>query len=317
MKKTFSDYWSKYSTVAILALMIVTFGILEPKAFLTGSNMIRIIEQSSINILLACGEFFAILLAGIDLSVGSIMGITGIMTAKLMIEYGMNSFLAVLLGSILLGVLLGMINGALINITGLPPYVITLGTQSILRGVTMVLCNARSVSGVPVGFVKLVGGKLFGVLPSPILIAVSVTIILTFFTLKCQAGRNIYAIGGNSQSALYAGIQVKRHTFLAFSISGLCAGLAGMVNIARLAAAEPTAGTGYETFAIASVVIGGTSFFGGEGVIPKVALGGLIIGIINNGLNMVGVSSYYQTIAMGSLIIIAVTLDRFFGSSKK
>lgn len=315
-KLTFSDFWGKYSTIAILVLMVLVFGLLEPKAFLSGSNLIKIVEQSAITILLACGEFFAILLAGIDLSVSSTMALTGVITAKLMV-IGVHPLLAALLGAVLLGALIGAINGALINETGLPPFIITLGTQAILRGLTMIASNARAVSGVPVSFTQVVGGKIFGFIPTPILIALLTGVVLIFFTAKTQAGRNLYAIGGNTQSAWYAGISVKRHTLLAYTISGLCAGLAGMVNIARLAAAEPNAGTGYETYAIAAVIIGGTSFFGGQGVISKVVVGGLIIGVINNGLNMVGVSAYYQQIAMGALIIIAVTLDRFFGASSK
>lgn len=141
--------------------------------------------------------------------------------------------------------------------------------------------------------------------------------LLTWFTMRTKAGRNLYAIGGNKEAAWFAGIQVKKHTLLAFIISGTCASLAGLVNVSRLASAEPAAGTGYETYAIASAIIGGTSFFGGVGLIPKVVLGGLIIGIINNGINMIGLSSYYQQIGMGALIIVAVTLDRFFGASSK
>lgn len=315
-KLTFNDYWDKYSTASILLLMVIIFGVMEPKAFLNGGNLVKIIEQSAITILLACGEFFAILLAGIDLSVSSTMALTGVITAKLMVM-GYPPALAVILGIFVLGALIGAINGALINITGLPPFIITLGTQSILRGVTMIVAEARTVSGVTPSFTKAVGGKIADIIPMPIVIALVTAAVLVFFTMKMQAGRNLYAIGGNAQSAWFAGINVKRHTVLAFVISGICAGLAGMVNIARLAAAEPNAGTGYETFAIAAVVIGGTSFFGGQGVIPKVVVGGLIIGVINNGLNMVGVSSYYQQIAMGALIIIAVTLDRFFGASRK
>ncbi|WP_148205575.1 D-allose ABC transporter permease [Symbiobacterium thermophilum] len=313
---SFSDVWDKYSTVLILILMILVFGALEPVAFLGGSNLIKIVEQSAITILLACGEFFAILLAGIDLSVSSTMALTGVVTAKLLVA-GVHPFLAVVLGAILLGGLIGALNGGLINATGLPPFIITLGTQAILRGLTLTVSSARAVSGVPVTFTKAMGGKLFGVVPTPILIALITALVLTFFTKKTQAGRNLYAIGGNAQSAWFAGINVKRHTLLAFTIAGICAGLAGMVNIARLGAAEPNAGTGYETFAIAAAIIGGTSFFGGVGVVPKVVVGGLIIGVINNGLNMVGVSSYYQQIAMGALIIVAVTLDRFFGASRK
>ncbi len=315
-KMTFSDFWDKYSTVSILILMVLVFGAMQPKAFLSGTNLVKIVEQSAITILLACGEFFSILLAGIDLSVSSTMALTGVITAKLMVM-GYHPTAAVLVGTLLLGAAIGAVNGGLINLTGLPPFIITLGTQSILRGITMIVANARTVSGVPASFTKAVGGKIFGIIPMPIIVALVTALVLVFFTMKTQAGRNLYAIGGNSQSAWFAGINVKKHTILAFIISGVCSGLAGMVNIARLAAAEPNAGTGYETFAIAAVVIGGTSFFGGQGVIPKVVVGGLIIGVINNGLNMVGVSSYYQQIAMGALIIVAVTLDRFFGASSK
>lgn len=314
-KKTFSDYWSSYSTIVILFLMLGVFSILEPKAFLSGGNYVKIIEQSAITILLACGEFFGIILGGIDLSVSSVMALSGVVCAKLMVA-GWHPVLAVLVGIILFGAVVGAINGTLINVTKLPPFIITLGTQSIFRGFTYILSDARSVSGISTGFTKFVGGKIGGVVPMPIVISLVVAAILIFFTTKTRAGRNIYALGGNPISAYFAGITTKRHQLLCFMISGVCASLAGMVNIARLGSAEPNAGTGYETYAIAAVIIGGTSFFGGQGVIWKVVIGGLIIGVINNGLNMVGLSSYYQTIAMGVLIILAVTLDRFFGASK-
>lgn len=315
-KKDFSYYWDKYSTVSILGLLLVVFSVLQPSAFMSTGNFIKIIEQSSITILIGCGEFFAILLAGIDLSVGSVMALTGVCTAKLM-QLGVNPFLAVIAGTILLGAAIGFINGFLVNKTGLHPFIITIGTMSIFRGLTMIVANSRTVTGVPPEFVRLLGGKLFGVVPTPILISLLTAALLFFITMKTQFGRNLFAIGGNPQSAWYAGINVKRHVLLAFMISGVCAGLAGLVNVARLGAAEPNAGTGYETFAIAAAVIGGTSFFGGIGFIPKVVVGGLIIGVINNGLNMAGVSSFYQQIAMGALIIVAVTLDRYFGASSK
>lgn len=315
-KFTFSTYWDHYSTISILVLMIIVFGILRPRSFLTGNNLVRIIEQSSITILLGLGEFFAILLGGIDLSVSSVMALSGAVTAHLMVNAGLNPFLAILLGVLVFGAFIGILNGLLVTGTGLPPFIITLGTQSILRSLVYIVTDARAVSGLPTSFSRVVGGDILG-LPVPILVAVITAAILTFFTMKLQAGRNLYALGGNSQSAWYAGITVKKHTILAFAISGVCAALAGMVNIARLAAAEPNAGTGYETYAIEAVIIGGASFFGGTGIIPKVFIGGLIIGVINNGLNMVGVSSYYQQLAMGCLLIVAVTLDRFFGSGRK
>ena len=314
-KKTFNDYWSSYSTVAILFLMLAVFSILKPGSFLSTNNYVKIIEQSSITILLACGEFFGIILGGIDLSVSSTMALAGVVCARLMVA-GWHPVLAVLVGIFLFGAAVGAINGTLINLTKLPPFIITLGTQSIFRGLTYILSDARSVSGINTGFMKYVGGKIGGVVPMPIVIALAVALILIFFTTKTKAGRNIYALGGNPTSAFFAGITTNRHQLLCFMISGICASLAGMVNIARLGSAEPNAGTGYETYAIAAVIIGGTSFFGGQGVIWKVIIGGMIIGTINNGLNMVGLSSYYQQIAMGVLIVLAVTLDRFFGASK-
>lgn len=316
-KMTFTQFWDKYSTFAILLLMLAIFSIMRPTSFFTTNNFLRIVEQSSVVILLGLGEFFAILLGGIDLSVGSVMALSGAMTAKLMVDAGMHPILACLIGVIIFGISLGTINGLLITATSLPPFIITLGTQAILRSVVYILTDARSVSGLPVSFTSLVGGKVFGIFPMPFIIALITAGILIFITTTAQSGRNLYAIGGNPQSAWYAGITVKKHTILAFAISGLCAGLAGMVNIARLAAAEPNAGTGYDTFAIEAVIIGGASFFGGTGKISKVVLGGLIIGVINNGLNMIGVSSYYQQLAMGCLLIVAVTLDRFFGSGRK
>lgn len=311
LRETFTRYWGKYSAIAILVLIVVVFAGLEP-SFLTGGNPTRIVEQSSITILLAFGEFFAILLAGIDLSVGSVMALTGVVTAQLMAG-GMSWPLAVLVGGVLTGAGIGVLNGTLISVTGLHPFIITLGTMSILRGATYVLSHATAVSGLPPEFSHVVGGKIGGLVPVPVLVVLVVLAVLAFFTTKTTAGRNLYAMGGNPQAAWFAGINSTRHTLLAFTISGVCAGLAGTVNVARLGAAEPNAGTGYETYAIAAVIIAGTSFFGGEGVIWKVLIGGLIIGTINNGLNMVGVSSYYQQVAMGTLIVLAVTLDRFFG----
>jgi D-allose transport system permease protein len=171
------------------------------------------------------------------------------------------------------------------------------------------------VFGFPQGFKFAVAGRL-GVVPIPVLIALSVAVVLAVLTKKTVLGRNIYALGGNKEAAWVSGINVKLHTLIVFIISGVCAGIAGIVMTARLGAAEPLAAVGYETFAIASVIIGGTSFFGGKGKIFGVVMGGLIIGVINNGLNILNVATYYQQIVMGGLIIIAVFLDKFFGSKK-
>lgn len=313
MKKGFNEYWQKYGTFGILMILVVALGILSPKYFLTANNLTQVMLQSAITILMACGEFFAILIAGIDLSVGSIVALVGMVTAKMLVA-GIPIPVAILLG-VLIGALIGAINGSLVNYTGLHPFIITLGTQSIFRGLTLIISEARPVFGFPQDFKAAVAGRI-GVVPIPVLIALTVAIVLAILTRKTVLGRNIYALGGNKEAAWVSGINVKLHTLLVFIISGVCSGIAGIVMTARLGAAEPLAAVGYETFAIASAIIGGTSFFGGKGKIFGVVMGGLIIGVINNGLNILNVATYYQQIVMGGLIIIAVFLDKFFGSKK-
>lgn len=312
--KNFTQIYKKYGTFFILILIIILMGALSPKYFLSANNLTQVALQSAITILIACGEFFAILIAGIDLSVGSIVALTGMVTAKLLVV-GVPVVIAVIVGGILVGGLLGAINGGLVNATGLHPFIITLGTQAIFRGVTLIYSDARPVFGFPKSFTKGIGGWLWKI-PVPVIIALVVAAILVFITDRTKMGRNIYALGGNKEAAWFSGINVKLHTLIVFIISGITAGIAGVVMTARLGAAEPLAGVGFETFAIASAIIGGTSFFGGKGKIPTVVVGGLIIGVINNGLNILNVSTYYQQIVMGALIIGAVFLDKLVSSKK-
>lgn len=310
-----SQLWEKYGTFVILLLMVAIFGIISPTYFFTKQNFIQILLQSSVTILIACGEFFAILIAGIDLSVGSVIALTGMVTAKMLMA-GYPVAVSILVGGVLLGAVLGAINGGLVNLTKLHPFIITLGTVSIFRGITLIISNAQPVFGFPASFSSSVSGWLWFI-PIPVIIAVTVALALTFLTDKTKLGRNIYAMGGNKDAAYYSGINVGLHTMIVFIISGICAGIAGVVLIARLGSAEPLAATGYETFAIASAIIGGTSFFGGKGVVMKVLVGGIIIGAISNGLNMLSVPTYYQQVVMGALIIGAVTLERVFGATMK
>ncbi|MPW24423.1 D-allose ABC transporter permease [Alkalibaculum sp. M08DMB] len=310
---SFREMWQKYGTVGILAVLVIALAILKPASIFSATSISQILTQSSVNILLAVGEFFAILIAGIDLSVGSIAALTGMLTAKLMVG-GVPPLTAIFLG-ILIGAALGFVNGFLVNKTGLHPFIITLGTQAIYRGITLITSGARSVFGFPISFTKGISSSIFGV-PVPVIIAISVAVILTFFTKKTVAGRNIYAIGGNKDAAWYSGINVKLHTMMVFIISGICAGIAGIVLIGRVGAAEPGAATGFETYAIAAAIIGGTSFFGGKGKVFGVVIGGLIIGIINYGMTALTVPSSYQQIVMGGLIILSVTLDRFIATKK-
>lgn len=311
--KKFNKFWSKYGTLMILAFLIVALGILSPNYFLTKNNFIQVFLQSSITIIVACGEFFTILIAGIDLSIGSIMAIVGVVSAKFLLM-GLNPLLVIFLG-LMLGVILGFVNGFLVNKTGLHPFIITLGTQSIFRGLTLIISDARSIFGFPVSFNKWLAGWL-GPIPIPVIIALLLSAILAFFTNYCKAGRNIYALGGNKTSAWYAGINVQLYTLIVFMISGFCSGLGGLLTTARLGAAEPLTGVGFESTAIAATIIGGTSFFGGKGKISGVIIGGLIIGVIGNGMNILSISTFYQQIVMGSLIIVSVFFDRLVGLLK-
>jgi D-allose transport system permease protein len=306
--------WERFGTLCILVIIVVLFSALSPTIFTKPDNIVQIFVQSAITILIAVGEFFAILIAGIDLSVGSILALTGMITGKLMVG-GVHPFFAVLIGGIFVGVVLGAINGLLVNFTGLHPFIITLGTNAIFRGVTLIISGANPVFGFPYDFITALTGNIWFI-PAPVVLAISVALILWFVTAKTRLGRNIYALGGNREAAYFSGIDVKLHTLIVFMISGVCSGLAGVLSAARLGAAEPAAGQGFETFAIASAIIGGTSFFGGKGRIPSVVIGGLIIGTISNGLNMLQIQTFYQLVVMGSLIIAAVSLDRLIGQAR-
>jgi D-allose transport system permease protein len=310
---SFNTLWQKFGTLGILLLLLLILAVLRPESIFSTQSLPQILTQSSVNILMAVGEFFAILIAGIDLSVGSVAALTGMLTAKFMVG-GMNPALAILLG-IMIGGSLGLINGLLVNSTGLHPFIITLGTQAIFRGITLIISNARSVFGFPAEFTTGISGDLVGI-PVPVIVAVVVALFLAFLTTKTKVGRNIYAMGGNPQAAWFSGINVKLHTLIVFLTSGICSGIAGIVLLGRVGAAEPAAATGFETYAIAAAIIGGTSFFGGKGKIFGVVMGGLIIGVINYGMNVLTVSSSYQQIVMGALIIISVALDRFVASKK-
>ena len=313
-KPTFNTLWQRFGTFGILILLLAILAVARPGHFFSVSTVTQILAQSSVNILIALGEFFAILIAGIDLSVGSVVALTGMVTAQLMVA-GVNPLLSLVLG-VLLGGVLGLINGVLVNRTGLHPFIITLGTQAILRGITLIISNSSAVFGFPASFTRTISVNVFGLVPLVAIIALLTAAVLSFLTRQTKLGRNIYALGGNREAAWYAGINVKLHTLIVFMISGLCAGLAGVVLLGRVGSAEPSAATGFETYAIAAAIIGGTSFFGGKGKIFGVVIGGFIIGVINFGMNLLSLPSTLQQVVMGALIIGSVALDRFVANKK-
>ena len=205
----FALFWDKYGTFFILAIIVAIFGSLSPEYFLTTNNITQIFVQSSVTVLIGMGEFFAILVAGIDLSVGAILALSGMVTAKLMLA-GIDPFLAALIGGVLVGGALGAINGCLVNWTGLHPFIITLGTNAIFRGITLVISDANSVYGFSFDFVNFFAASVIG-MPVPVIFSLIVALILWFLTTRMRLGRNIYALGGNKNSAFYSGIDVKFH----------------------------------------------------------------------------------------------------------
>ncbi|PWI33255.1 hypothetical protein DI392_10375 [Vibrio albus] len=212
VKVNFPEIWGKYGTLGILTLIVMIFGVSSPEYFLTGNNITQIFTQSAVTVLIGMGVFFAILISGIDLSVGAVLALSGMITAKLMIA-GMNPVLAALIGGVFVGGGLGAINGALVNYTGLHPFIITLGTNSIFRGILLIISDANSVYGFPYEFSDIFAGTLLGI-PTPVILALAVAGLLWFMTTKTRIGRNIYAIGGNKESAHFSGINVKNHTLI-------------------------------------------------------------------------------------------------------
>ncbi|PID22042.1 ribose ABC transporter permease [Sporosarcina sp. P3] len=291
-----------------LLLIVVIISIMSP-SFLTLNNLFNVLRQVSINALIAFGMTFVILTGGIDLSVGSILALTGAVTAGMM-SGGMDPILAMLLG-VLLGVLLGAINGLIIAKGKVAPFIATLATMTIFRGLTLVYTEGRPISGLGDSFTFQMLGKgyVFGI-PFPVITMAISFAVLYFILKKTTFGRRVYAVGGNEEASRLSGINVDRVKIYVYSLAGGLTAIASLILTSRLNSAQPTAGNMFELDAIAAVVLGGTSLTGGRGWIVGTLIGALIIGVLNNGLNLIGVSSFFQQVVKGAVILIAVLLDR-------
>nr|WP_028392615.1 ribose ABC transporter permease [Bacillus cihuensis] len=291
-----------------LLLLFVIVSILNPN-FLEPLNLLNLLRQVSINALIAFGMTFVILTGGIDLSVGAILALSSALTAGMIVS-GVDPMIAIVIGC-LLGGIMGMVNGLLITKGKMAPFIATLATMTIFRGLTLVYTGGNPITGLGENYLfQLFGKGYFLGIPVP-----AITMMITFAVLymilhKTPFGRKTYAIGGNEKASLISGIKVPRVKVMIYGLSGLLAALAGAILTSRLNSAQPTAGTSYELDAIAAVVLGGTSLTGGKGRIFGTLIGALIIGTLNNGLNLLGVSSFYQMVVKGVVIIIAVLLDR-------
>lgn len=300
----------KNKPLIVLLITSVIVAMLNPR-FLTWGNILTVLRQTSINAVIATGMTFAILIGGIDLSVGSVLGFCGAISATL-ISSGMNVFVVVI-ATLLLGTIIGFFNGTLITAGRLQPFIATLGTVTLLRGLILVFTQGRPISTGNTEASKYfgeIGTGFIGPIPIPVYIMVIVFIVTYYILNHTRIGRYIYATGSNEEATIYSGINTNNVKLFVYSISGMMTALAGILITARLGSAQPTAGAGYELDAIAAVVLGGTSMAGGIGTIAGTAIGALIIGVLNNALNLMQVSSYYQDVAKGVVILIAVLLDR-------
>jgi len=300
----------KNKPLVVLVILCIIMACLSDN-FFTWRNILTVLRQTSINAVIATGMTFAILIGGIDLSVGSVLAICGAVMANL-IASGMDLILAILI-TLLLGLAIGIVNGLLISKGRLQPFIATLGTMTLFRGFTLVYTQGKPI-GTSGGtgsliFGKIGSGYIFG-LPIPVYIMIIVFVIAYYILRHLRTGRYVYALGSNEEATIYSGVKTDKVKLFVYGASGLLAALAGIIVTARLGTASPTAGEGYELDAIAAVVLGGTSMSGGVGTIGGTAIGALIIGILNNALNLLQVPSYYQNVAKGAVILFAVLLDR-------
>lgn len=293
--------------IGLIALFIIIS--LLNNSFLEIANLKNLFRQVSINAIIAFGMTFVILTAGIDLSVGSMLALSGAVMAELIVT-GMNPMLAIIVAC-LLGLFLGAINGFVISYGRIAPFIATLATMTIYRGATLVFTNGNPISSLTTdhAFRAFGRGDLLGI-PIPAITMFIIFFVLWFVLQKTSLGRHTYAVGGSEKVSFIAGIKINRVKIFAYALTGLLCAIAGAIITSRLNSAQPTAGAGYELDAIAAVVLGGTSLSGGKGHIVGTLIGALIIGTLNNGLNILDVSNFYQQIVKGLVILFAVLADR-------
>jgi ribose/xylose/arabinose/galactoside ABC-type transport system permease subunit len=310
---TLSVFLKRFGLLLVYALLGLGLSLLSDR-FLTGSNQINILRQATISGIVAIGMTLVILTAGIDLSVGSILALSAVITADLL-KQGMPVFLAVLL-ALGIGALMGMVNGLMIARGKIPPFIATLGMLTVGRGLTLMYTQGKPFTGLPDAF-RFIGTASIGPVPMPIVIAAALFILITVILTRTRFGEYIYLIGDNPVAARLAGINTNRMIVFVYMISGICSALAGLILIARLDSAQPVIGVGYEFSAIAAVVVGGTSFSGGEGTLFGTLLGTLLIETLSNGLNLLNVSQLWEQVIKGVVIALALLFYKAINRSSK
>lgn len=293
-------------TLIGLIAIVVIFGLLAPD-FLSQRNLLNILQQSSINACLALGMTLVIISGGIDLSVGPTAAISAVITATMLVA-GVPVPLAILAG-LAIGAICGLINGVLVAYAGLQPFIVTLGTLSTYRAIALIYTGGNPVLGVPAGFRSLFNGSLLG-LPIPVIMVAVVALLAWVLLKKTPLGEYLLAVGGNEEAAYVAGVPIAIAKITAYVISGVLAALASMILVGRLGAAEPILGNLWELDAIAAAAIGGASLMGGKGSVIGTILGAIILGAMRNGLTLMNVQAFYQLLATGLIILVAMMIDR-------
>jgi len=314
----------KYGIVFVLIIMVVGISIAEPK-FLSSTNIFNVLTQSAIFGIMALGMTLVITSKGIDLSIGSVLAFSGVVAASLgqvstattVYFPGMTDLPVIvpIIAALVIGSLLGAVNGGLIAYTGIPAFIATLGMMTIARGLALIYTEGKPVSQFTSG-VMTIGSKV-GVVPVPVIVY-AIMIAITWVLLgHTSFGKNVYAIGGNVKAAEISGVNVKKNLVLIYGFMGLCAGVAAIVFAGRVGSVHPGAATGYELTAIAATTIGGTSHYGGIGTIWGAVVGALVLGVLRNGLTLLGIHAYWQQIIEGAIIIVAVIIDMRKNARKK
>lgn len=298
----------RFSRVFALVLLVTLLALVSP-AFLTKTNGLNVLRQASLAAILALGETIVILTAGIDLSIGAVLTTSGIVAASVLKIEGLPIWVGVLAG-VGFGALVGFMNGVMVAIVRLPPFIATYGTMWIASGLSVVFLRGYIIYDFDERFRFIGKGYLFGI-PMPIIIMAGVFLILYFVMHKTTFGRSIYALGANKEAARLSGIQIEKTLIIAYTLSGLCAGMTGLLFVARLNAAEAGLGESLLLPVIAGIVLGGTSLYGGEGGVAGTLIGTLIMTIVVNGMNLLGISSMWQATVQGAIIVIAVLLDQW------
>lgn len=309
MKNTLRYFKENFGIIAAFIFLFL-FLALNPstkESFLTSRNQFNVLRQTSTNLYLACGMTMVIILGGIDLSVGSIIALSGCVAAAGVARYSLPIPAALFMG-LLVGALAGALNGLVIAKTTIPSFIVTLSTMNIARGFAYVYTGGSPVRVVSKEW-QFIGAGYIGPFPTPVVILAGVLIVSALLMNKTRFGRHMYAVGGNAQAARFSGIDAAKIKFGVHVFMGLLSGLAGIVLASRMYSGQPTAGQGAEMDAIAAVVLGGTSMAGGSGKIGGTIIGALIIGFLNNGLNLMNVNSFWQYVVKGVVILLAVFID--------